>query len=49
MSYLNPNTIEKKTNNVPWPDYQPEFPDDAESGGDDDAPTSLPSGQTPNP
>ena len=33
---------------VPWPECQPEFPDDADDGGDG-APTTMPSGKSPSP
>ena len=46
LSYESKSNL-KIPNIVPWPECQAEFPGDADGG--DGAPTTLQSGQTPNP
>ena len=47
ISHHDPKTLGKPSIIVPWPECQPEFPDDADNG--DGASTIFPSGQTPIP
>ena len=51
ISHLDPKSIWKSPNIVPWAECRPVFPDDAaaDDDGDDNAPTTVPSGQTPIP